>query len=139
MHVSPCVESIQRRRNALLTTLGILALVAVVAIASRGSTPSGGAGARRPTDTLLDIVLSLFIVSLVAGAVLFLYLLALRRTMLAQPGGNRRRDWRNTVGMLVLVGAALLLARNFSSRRLEEKLRASRSCLLYTSPSPRDS
>ena len=109
----------RRGRNALLTTVGILALVAVVAIASRGSTPSGGAGARRPTDTLLDILLSLYLVSLVAGAVIFLYLLALRRTTLAQPGDGRRRDWRNTVGMLVLVGAALLLARNISSRKLE--------------------
>jgi len=113
------MESTPRTRNALLSTVGILSLVAVVAIASRGSTPSGGPGARRPTDTLLDILLSLYIISLVAGAVIFLYLLALRRTTLAQPGGGRRRDWRNTVGMLVLVGAALLLARNFSSRRLE--------------------
>lgn len=112
------MESTPRTRNALLTTAGILALVAVVAIASRGSTPSGGADARRPTDTLLDILFSLYLVSLVAGAVVFLYLLALRRTT-AQPGGGRQRDWRNTVGMLVLVGAALLLARNFSSRRLE--------------------
>lgn len=114
------MESIPRARNALLTTLGLLALVAVVGIASRGSTPSGGAGTRRPTDTLLDILLSLYIVALAAGAVLFLYLLALRRTNISQPGGGRRRDWRSTVGMLVFVGAALLLARDFSSRRLQE-------------------
>jgi hypothetical protein len=113
------MESSQRGRNALLTTAGVLTLVAVVAIASRGSTPSGEPGARRPTDTLLDILLSLYVVALVAGALLFLYLLALRRTTLAQPGGGRRRDWRNTVGMLVLVGAALLLARDFSARRLD--------------------
>jgi len=113
------MDSTQRGRNALLTAFGVAALIVVVAIASRGSTPSGGAGARRPADTLLDILLSLYIVSLAAGAVLFLYLLALRRTQLAEPGSGRRRDWRNTIGMLVLVGAALLLARNFSSRRLE--------------------
>jgi len=113
------MESSQRGRNALLTTLGIVALVGVVAIASRGSTPSGGAGARRPSDTLLDILLSLYLVSLVAGAILLLYLLALRRTNLSQPGGGRQRNWRNTVRSLILVGVALLLAREFSSRRLE--------------------
>jgi hypothetical protein len=97
----------------------MLALIGVVAIASRGSTPAGGAGARRPTDTLLDILLSFYLVSLAAGAILFVYLLALRRTTLSETGGGRQRNWRNTVGMVVLVGAALLLAREFSSRRLE--------------------
>ena len=95
--------------------LGLLALVAVVAIASRGSTPSSTAGARRPTDTLLDILLSLYLVSLAAGALLFLYLMALRRTTLSQPG-RRPRDWWSVVGMLLFVGAALLVARDFSSR-----------------------
>jgi hypothetical protein len=113
------MESSHRGRNALLTTLGIVTLVAVVAIASRGSTPAGGAGARRPTDTLLDILLSLYVVALVAGAIFFLYLLALRRTTMSQPGGGRQRSWRSTAGLLLLVGAALLLARDLSSRRLE--------------------
>lgn len=98
--------------------MGILALVAVVAIASRGSTPTGGAGARRPTDTLLDILLSLYLVGLVAGAILLLYMLMLRRTAVSQAGGSRR-DWRNTLGLLILVGAGLLLARDISTRRLE--------------------
>ena len=98
--------------------MGILALVAVVAIASRGSTPTGGAGARRPTDTLLDILLSLYLVALVAGAILLLYMLMLRRTAVS-PAGGGRRDWRNTLGLLLLVGAGLLLARDISTRRLE--------------------
>ena len=113
------MESSQRGRNALLTMLGIVALVGVVAIASRGSTPSGAAGARRPSDTLLDILLSLYLVSLGAGTILLLYLLALRRTNLSQSGGGRQRNWRNTVRLVILVGAALLLTREFSSRRLE--------------------
>jgi hypothetical protein len=98
--------------------VGILALVAVVAIASRGSTPTGGAGARRPTDTLLDILLSLYLVGLAAGAILLLYMLMLRRTVVSQAGGSRR-DCRNTLGLLILVGAGLLLARDISTRRLE--------------------
>jgi hypothetical protein len=113
------VESTQRGRNAFLTTAGILVLVAVVAIASRGSTSTGGPGARRPTDTLLDILLSLYLVGLVAGALLLLYMLALRRTIVSPAGGRGRRNWRSTIAMLVLVGAALLLARDYSGRRLE--------------------
>jgi len=108
-----------RGRNAFLTTLGILALAAVVAIASRGSTSPGTAGARRPTDTLLDILFSLYVVSMVAGFVLFIYLLALRRTTLSQPGSRRRRDWWATVVLVLYIGAALLLVRELSSRRLE--------------------
>ena len=103
----------------MLTTVAVLVLVAVVAIASRGSTSTGAAGSRRPTDTLLDILLSLYLVGLVAGGLLLLYMLALRRTAVSQAGGGRRRDWRSTIGLLVLVGAALLLARDFSSRRLQ--------------------
>jgi hypothetical protein len=122
------MESSQRGRNAFLTTLGIVALVGVVAIASRGSTPSGGAGVRRPTDTLLDILLSLYLVSLFAGVILILYLLALRRTNPSQLGGGRQRNWRNTIATVVLVGAALVIARRFSSGRLDG--------LLVTLPQP---
>ena len=109
------MESTQRGRNAFLTTLGTLALVAVVAIASRGSTPSGQAGSRRPTDTLLDILLSLYIVALIGGVFLFAYLMAVRRANPSEPAGQRSR-WSNMVVMLLFVGAALLFARNFSSR-----------------------
>jgi hypothetical protein len=98
--------------------VAVLVFVAVVAIASRGSTSTGEAGARRPTDTLLDILLSLYLVGLAAGAILFLYMLMLRRTALSQAGGGGR-DWRNTLGLLILVGAGLLLARDLSMRRLE--------------------
>jgi hypothetical protein len=102
-----------------MATLGIVALVAVVAVSSRGSTSSGGDGVRGPTDTLLDILLSFYIVLLVAGAILFLYLLVLNRTLRAR-GDAGRRDWRNAVGLLVLLAAAALLTRDFSSRRLAE-------------------
>jgi len=113
------MESSQRGRSALLTTLGIVALVGVVAIAARGSTPSGGAGTRRPSDTLLDILLSLYLVGLVAGAILFLYLLVLRRANVSQSGGGRLRGLQNAVRSVVLVGIALLIAREFSTRRLD--------------------
>jgi hypothetical protein len=46
-------------------------------------------------------------------------MLALRRTIVSPAGGRGRRNWRSTIGMLVLVGAALLLARDFSTRRIQ--------------------
>lgn len=110
-------SSTPRSRDAFLTALGLLVAIAVVGIASRGSTPSGEGGARGPTDALADIFFSLYIVSVVAGGVLFLYMLALRRTALAQAGVNsRRRTWQSGIGMLVLVAGALLLARNMASQ-----------------------
>ena len=103
-----------RGRRAFLTAVGVLVSLGIVAVASRGSTSSGSGGARRPTDTLLDILLSFYLVSVLAGAVFFLYLLALRRKALATTGGQPRRDIRNAIAMLVIVGAVLLLARDFS-------------------------
>ena len=109
-----------RGAKAFLTAAAVLVALGIVAIAARGSTSAGSGGARRPTDTLLDILLSLYLLSLVAGAALVLYLIALRRKSLAQTGSSPRRDLRNTIGMLVLVAAALFLARDLSSRRLNE-------------------
>ena len=111
-----------RGPKAFLTAVGVLVALGIVAIASRGSTSSGSGGARRPTDTLLDILLSLYIVALIAGAALFLYLLALRRRSLVETGQKPRRDIRNTIGMLVLLAAALFLARDLSSRQLNETI-----------------
>ena len=59
-----------RVRNALLTALGILGAVVLVAVASRGSTGAGQNGVRRPSDTLVDILFSLYILMIVAGGLL---------------------------------------------------------------------
>ena len=104
-------------RTASLRAAGILVAVAVVAVAARGSTSTGDGGARRPGDTLLDILLSLYVVGLVGGALLFLYLLALGRHSRSKAGGGRGRDWRNWVGVLVLVGALVLIANDLPERR----------------------
>jgi len=112
-------SSPSRGRTALLTTAGILLAIGLVAIAARGSTSAGEPGARRPTDTMLDILLSFYIVALVAGAVLFAYLLLLRRRTLAEQGqSGLARDWRNWVAIAVIVGALMLVARDLPERRL---------------------
>jgi hypothetical protein len=110
----------RRGRNALLTALGVLVSLALVAVASRGATSTGGGAARHPSDTLIDIFLTLYLLSLVAGALFFLYLLALRRKLLAtNPGAAQRRTIANTLGTLVFVALALLVARTLGERRAD--------------------
>jgi hypothetical protein len=89
----------------------------VVAVASTGSISGGDGSARRPSDALVDIFLTLYILTLVAGAILFLYLLALRRTMLGTNRGGARRDLRNALGTILFVGLALLVARTLEERQ----------------------
>ncbi len=107
-----------RVRNALLTALGILGAVVLVAVASRGSTASGQNGVRRPSETLVDILFTLYIVMIVAGGLLFLYALYVARYTLAESRGARKRGWRTWVGPLLIVMGAMLLARHLSTRDL---------------------
>jgi hypothetical protein len=97
----------------VLTTLGVVVALAVVAVASRGSTPVGEAGGRRPSDTLLDILFTLYLVLLVAGAVFFVYLLALQRKLRREGGmGPVSRFSPFVLAVLLLVGLV-------SARRLQ--------------------
>ena len=102
-------------RNALLTGAGVLVALAVVAIAARGQTPIGENGARSPSSTLVDILFSLYIVALVAGAALFAYMLALYR--------HARRSGKQGPGSTIanLAGIlAILILVAVVSRRLRE-------------------
>jgi len=53
------MERSSRVRTTLLTTLGVLVALVIVAIASRGSIPAGEGGARGPTQALMDIFFTL--------------------------------------------------------------------------------
>ena len=104
-----------RTRNALLTTIGVLAALVLVAIAARGSTSVGDDTARAPSDALMDLLFSLYIVGLIGGAVMFLYLLVLRRQVKAQTGQGRRRGLLEMLAtMFVLAGLAVLFARRLA-------------------------
>jgi hypothetical protein len=107
-----------RGRRAFLTTAGILLALAVVALAAGGRTATGEGGPRTPSDTLIDILLSFYVVALVAGAFLFVYLLALGRRMSGQNSAGRR-DWRTWLGVIVIVGALTLLARDLEGRQFD--------------------
>jgi hypothetical protein len=106
------VEPSARTRNALLTAAGVLGAVVLVAIAARGSTSTGDASARKPSDAFMDVLFSLYIVALIAGAVMFVYLLVLRRHVKVQTGQAPRKSLlQMLLSMFLLSTAAALLAR----------------------------
>jgi Domain of unknown function (DUF4129) len=110
------VEVSARTRNAILTTIGVVAAVVLVAVASRGSTSLGDNSARKPSDALTDILFALYLVALIGGAVIFIYLLVLQRKVKAQSGKAPPRSLRQMLGtMLVLAAAGILMARRLST------------------------
>ena len=50
-----------RTLRTVLTVLGVLASVAVVAVASRGDISVGDDGERKPSETLIDVVFTLYL------------------------------------------------------------------------------
>jgi len=95
-----------RRVGPVLTTLGVLVALALVSIASRGSTPAAEPRARRPGDTLIDVLFTLYLLLLVAGAILFIYLLALQRSQRSGRQAPGRRLSLLVVGVFLLAGVA---------------------------------
>ena len=97
--------------RTLLTTLGVLAALALVAVAARGSTSAGDARVRKPSELLLDILVSLYIVALGLGLVLLVVMLVLRRHARAV-GLDPRRDALRSLGFMCLfIAGAFLLFR----------------------------
>jgi hypothetical protein len=93
-------------RRVALPALAVLALVGVVAIASRGSTPvAGSGGAAKPATVLLDTIFSLALVAMLASLVLLIYVFA--------PRGPRESP-RGRGSLATLVALAMLLAWAFA-------------------------
>jgi uncharacterized protein DUF4129 len=113
------MEPTPRGRLAILTALGVLVALAVVAIAARGSIPVGEGGARGPTDALLDILFTLYLLAIAAAFVLLVYMLVLRRQIEARSGatGRRRGPLETMLSLIVLVGAGTLLARRLAAHK----------------------
>jgi hypothetical protein len=96
----------------------VVALVAVVAVASRGSRPSGGIGQHRPSEGLVDAALSLFVVGVAVAAVLVAVLLSFFGRY--QPDGEvrkRRGPLRSVVTFLVAMALLALVVRAVTSSR----------------------
>jgi hypothetical protein len=71
--------------------LAVVAFVGVVAVASRGSTPSGTGDARAPADVLLDTFFSLALLLFVPAAALLVYGLLQRKEIAREIASGRYR------------------------------------------------
>jgi hypothetical protein len=80
-----------RATGVVLPALVVLGLVAVVAIASTGSTPGGDGSTRPPSETLLDTFFTLGLVAVALGAVLLAYGLSQRKAIAREVASGRYR------------------------------------------------
>jgi hypothetical protein len=103
-------------RSTFLTTLGVLAALALVAVAARGTTSAGGSGVRKPSEMLLDFLVSLYIVMLGLGVVMVIVLLVLRRHVRPQELDPKKNAFRSLLVVSVFIVAGFLLLRLFELR-----------------------
>jgi hypothetical protein len=101
------------RRRALLGMAALLLLLVAVAIASTGSVPAGSGGTRRPADRLLDVAISLYLLLMVVGVGLWIYLLAIRKNVVLESRLARqgRPRWPTVVTFIVCFSLAGILVR----------------------------
>jgi Domain of unknown function (DUF4129) len=121
--VSPNVDTSapgQRRRlgPALVALAVVLALLALVAVAAGGDTATGSADTRRPSHLLIDTLVSLYLVLMAGGVVLFLYLMLLRKDSAYERARLRRKGrFHGIVVFALFVGAIALALRVAEGRR----------------------
>jgi uncharacterized protein DUF4129 len=75
--------------RALLPALVVLSLVAIVAIAATGSTPTGTEDSRPPEEAILDTILSIGMLLLVPAAIIFVYGLLQRKAIQREIASGR--------------------------------------------------
>lgn len=122
MHTSAMDEPpTGRGRRVVPTTLAVLVLLGVVALASQGGTPLGTGGARRPSDRLLDYVVSGFLTLMAVGVVLMVLLFFAGRDALRDLALQRKRR-SPVLGVVVL--ALVLIALAVVVRNLGDDQRA---------------
>jgi Domain of unknown function (DUF4129) len=105
-----------RTLRTTVTVLGVLASVAVVAVVSRGDIAAGEDGGRKPSETLVDVAFTLYLVLLAVGAVFFVYLLALQKRMKREAGITATSPLSYLVILVVLL-VGLLAARRMQGLR----------------------
>jgi Domain of unknown function (DUF4129) len=106
-----------RPLRPLLTLVGVLVSVAIVAVASRGSLPLGEEGGRRPTDTLVDLLFTLYVLMLAVGAVFFVYLFTLQRRLKRQSGIDEVSPLSKFVFLAIVLIGLLFVGRLNGFRR----------------------
>jgi Domain of unknown function (DUF4129) len=88
--------------------VALVVLLVVVALASTGQAPVGSGGARRPSEQLIDTLVSLVLVLLVVGTVAILYLWYTNRHMLVEER-LRRRQGKSRHRLLIALGVIAVL------------------------------
>src|SRR5829696_2317838 len=109
------MEISSRIRAAILTALGILLSLGIVAVASRGTRPEHEIGSRHAGDVLLDILFALYLLGIALGALLVLYMLLLRRKFLHAHNVGRRSILETVAAMLLFLGFGLFLAHRLAN------------------------
>lgn len=132
------------RRRALLGLAALVLLLVAVAIASTGSVPAGEGGTRRPADRFVDVLISLYLLLMIVGIGMWVYLLALRKDAVADAIANRKRrsPWVSFLTFVLGFGLLALFVRWLSvdeglRRRIAERIGHSRGTANGTSGSPR--
>ncbi len=110
-----------RATPVVLPALVVLGLVAVVAIASTGSTPGGSGERRRPSGSLFDVFYSLGIVAAVLGGVILAYGLTQAKHMSwDEVRGHQRQRLLGFVAFLgIFTLVTYLRMRNWEAKPLE--------------------
>jgi hypothetical protein len=96
------------RRRALIGLAALLLLLIAVGIASTGSVPTGAGGARRPADRIVDVLITLYLLLMVVGVGLWVYIFTVRKDAVADALATRarRRPWVSaatlSIGFLLL-------------------------------------
>lgn len=108
--------------RALLAVAALVLLLVTVGIASTGDVPAGAGGTRRPAERLVDVLISLYLVLMVVGAGLWVYLFAIRRDVLAASVAARRgrNRWASFASLVAGLGLLALFLRWLSA---DESLR----------------
>jgi hypothetical protein len=101
------------RRRAALGMAALVLLLVAAAIASTGSVPAGSGGTRRPADRLLDVAISLYLLLMIVGVGLWVYLLAIRKNVVLESRLARRGRLRSptVVTFIICFSLAGLLVR----------------------------
>ena len=86
------------RRRALIGVAALLLLLIAVAVASTGSVPAGAGGARRPADRIVDVLITLYLLLMVVGLGMWVYIFLVRKDAVADALATRarRRPWVST-------------------------------------------
>ncbi|HZG34905.1 MAG TPA: DUF4129 domain-containing protein [Gaiellaceae bacterium] len=95
--------------SRLLTVVGVLVALTAVAVAARSSSAKESTPERRqPSETLLDVFFSLYVVGMVLGLALLVALLVLRRYAVLDTDAARRSPLRSLVVAVLVVGLLLV-------------------------------